>query len=246
MSEVTTQFSTGAQRSADANALRFDLIHPVAMLRLAETYAEGALKYGGENWERGMPVHDLLNHLLTHVYLFLAGDRSEPHLAHAAWGAMAAIVSHELTPELNEGHLRDPGCVLGPDIIERLDEFKAAKEAAIAAGTWMTIGPQDSGYVGRIKRQRAEAVEAALDEQIASLQADEPVPTREIAEGDTVLVLRNTWDAPKPTNENLLLEPGDLIQAYRVSKSSKSVAYRAVSGIHYHLPIEDVQLMETR
>ena len=57
-----------------------------------------------------MPVHDLLNHALRHVYLYLSGDRSEAHLPHAAWGLLAAIHSETLWPHLNAHTLRGPGC----------------------------------------------------------------------------------------------------------------------------------------
>lgn len=105
------QFDTGAVRSRDADATRYDLISPIAMEALAATYAEGAEKYSEFNWERGLPAHDLLNHTLRHIYKFLSGDRSEPHLPHAAWGIMAAIHSHAMWPELNAPHLRSAGCV---------------------------------------------------------------------------------------------------------------------------------------
>lgn len=106
MSEELTKFPTGTVRSTDANNERWDLISPIGLKAVAETCAEGAAKYGDFNWENGMPVHDLLNHALRHQYLFLSGDRSEPHLAHAAWGLLAAIHSLELWPQLNEGKLR--------------------------------------------------------------------------------------------------------------------------------------------
>jgi hypothetical protein len=107
---TTAKFGTGAVRSSDVEEFRYDLISPIGLREVARACAEGAEKYGDWNWERGMPVHDLLNHVLAHVYKFLAGDRSEPHLGHAAWGMLAAIHSHELWPELNEGNLREPGC----------------------------------------------------------------------------------------------------------------------------------------
>lgn len=106
----TVRFATGAVRSSDAEATRYDLISPIGLEAVARTCAEGAAKYGDWNWEKGMPVHDLLNHALRHVYRHLAGDRSEPHLAHAAWGLLAAIHSDELWPHLNEATLRGPGC----------------------------------------------------------------------------------------------------------------------------------------
>jgi hypothetical protein len=106
----TVKFTTGAVRSSDAEATRYDLISPIGLEAVARTCAEGAAKYSDYNWERGMPVHDLLNHALRHIYRYLAGDRSEEHLPHAAWGLLAAIHSEALWPELNAGTLRGPGC----------------------------------------------------------------------------------------------------------------------------------------
>jgi hypothetical protein len=108
--EGTVRFATGAVRSSDAEATRYDLISPIGLEAVARTCAEGAAKYGDWNWEAGMPVTDLLNHALRHVYLYLSGDRSEDHLPHAAWGLLAAIHSERLWPELNQGTLRGPGC----------------------------------------------------------------------------------------------------------------------------------------
>jgi hypothetical protein len=89
---------------------RYDLIPREGLNAIAEACHEGALRYSDYNWEQGMPAHDLLNHAIRHIYLFLAGDRSEPHLGHAAWNLLAAIHSHELWTELNDGKLRGPGC----------------------------------------------------------------------------------------------------------------------------------------
>lgn len=111
------RFSTGAVRSSDAEATRYDLISPIGLEAVARTCAEGAAKYGDFNWERGMPVHDLLNHALRHINRYLSGDRSEEHLPHAAWGLLAAIHSEALWPELNAGHLRKCGCRM-PDANE--------------------------------------------------------------------------------------------------------------------------------
>lgn len=108
------RFPIGAERSKDADDTRYDLITPIGLEELARTCNEGANKYGDFNWESGMPVHDLLNHALRHIYKYLSGDRSEPHLAHAAWNVLAAIHSDRLWPHLNRGHLRLPGCLPPP------------------------------------------------------------------------------------------------------------------------------------
>ena len=107
MTEARHKYDTGAVRSADCDAVRYDLISPLALRALAETYHEGAQKFGPYNWENGMPVSDLLNHAIAHIYNFLNGDRSEDHLGHAAWNVLGAIHSHEKWPELNAGKLRD-------------------------------------------------------------------------------------------------------------------------------------------
>jgi hypothetical protein len=107
---TTDKFGTGAVRSKDAENVRYDLISPIAMEALAETYAEGSLKYDDFNWEKGMPAHDMLNHALRHIFRFLSGDRSEPHLPHAMWNLGAAIHSLALWPHLNAGTLRGEGC----------------------------------------------------------------------------------------------------------------------------------------
>jgi hypothetical protein len=107
---TTAKFGTGAIRSATFEEFRYDLVSPIGLREVARACAEGAEKYGDWNWEKGMPVHDLLNHAIAHIYGFLSGDRSEPHLGHAAWNLLAAIHSHELWPQLNDGHLRGNGC----------------------------------------------------------------------------------------------------------------------------------------
>ncbi len=109
MNEELTGFITGAVRSADRAKQRYDLISPIGLRRLAETCHEGAVKYSDFNWEKGMPINDILNHAIAHLYQFLSGDRSEDHLAHAAWNCFAAMHSEELWPSLN-GNLRQDGC----------------------------------------------------------------------------------------------------------------------------------------
>ncbi len=93
-------FPSGAIRSSDAESTRYDLISPIGLRRLAETYAYGARKYGDDNWLKGIPASDLFNHAVRHLYLWLAGDRSEDHLAHSVWNIMAIMHFEEMRPEL--------------------------------------------------------------------------------------------------------------------------------------------------
>lgn len=104
------EYASGAVRSADCDAVRYDLISPIGLRALAKTYAEGAEKFGAHNWENGMPVSDLLNHAIAHLFKFLEGNQDEDHLGHAAWNILGAIHSLEQWPELNNGNLRGPNC----------------------------------------------------------------------------------------------------------------------------------------
>ena len=42
----------------------------------------------------------MLNHAIRHAYLWLAGDDSEDHLAHAAWNLLAVCHFEEAMPEM--------------------------------------------------------------------------------------------------------------------------------------------------
>jgi hypothetical protein len=94
-------FATGAVRGTDRDGQRYDLIPHVGLRRLAETCAEGAVKYGEGNWLKGIPSSDLLNHALAHVHAYAAGDRGEDHLAHAAWNLFVVMHNEERRPDLH-------------------------------------------------------------------------------------------------------------------------------------------------
>ncbi len=99
-------FATGAIRcegvAGDTKPTRYDLLSPIAIRRVAETYAEGAAKYNDHNWRAGMPFSSTINHCLAHIYQYLKGDTTEDHLAHAAWNLFALMHFEETHPEQND------------------------------------------------------------------------------------------------------------------------------------------------
>jgi hypothetical protein len=105
------EFETGAVRGTDAGSVRYDLITPIGLKAVAEAYAEGVRKFGAYNAEKGIPVLDLINHAIRHLYLYLSGDRSEDHLGHAGWNVLMAKHSEVAWPDLNAGTLRREGCL---------------------------------------------------------------------------------------------------------------------------------------
>lgn len=100
MTEAVQTFASGAVRGTDASDVRFDLITPIGLRRLAETCAEGSKKYGDHNWEKGIPASEMLNHAIRHVYLWIQGDDTEDHLAHAAWNILGVCHFEEAMPEM--------------------------------------------------------------------------------------------------------------------------------------------------
>jgi len=84
-------FDTGSVRDTNIGKGRFDLIAPYAMLRLAEHYENGALKYGDRNWELGQPLSRYLDSAMRHLTKVLMGLEDEDHLCAAAWNLLAVI-----------------------------------------------------------------------------------------------------------------------------------------------------------
>ncbi len=120
----TTKFATGAVRSSDVSDYSFTSLPMVGLLALARTAGEGAAKYGRYNYLQGLPVHDLLDHAFRHIVMYTAGDRSEPHLAHAAWGLLVATQEEALNPNANEEHMLGPGSTIGEAMKRHMTEQK--------------------------------------------------------------------------------------------------------------------------
>lgn len=69
----------------------FDAVDPLAMFAMCKVLKEGRETHGNdENW-RKIPIKEHLNHLLIHVYAYLAGDQQDEHLSHAMCRAMFAL-----------------------------------------------------------------------------------------------------------------------------------------------------------
>lgn len=90
------EFKTGAVRDTHEGKGRYDLISVIFKRRLARHTAEGALKYGERNWEKGMPLSRCLDSAMRHLDNFLEGDDEEDHLAAAAWNLMVMIHVEEM------------------------------------------------------------------------------------------------------------------------------------------------------
>ena len=89
------EFDTGAVRDMQEGKGRCDLLPPLALLRLAKHFEEGAKKYGERNWEKGIPISSFIDSALRHVFKYMAGKQDEDHLIAAVWNLIAAIETEE-------------------------------------------------------------------------------------------------------------------------------------------------------
>lgn len=67
---------------------------------MAETQAEGNVKYGYGNWQKGIPVSNLLSHAIEHILKLQNGDGGENHLGHALWNLEKAAHFIATRPDL--------------------------------------------------------------------------------------------------------------------------------------------------
>ena len=86
----TVTYANGASESK--TELRFDLIPPDEIATIAKVLGQGAIKYGEDNW-KALPTWTHLNHALQHIFAFLANDKSDDHLSHAATRLIFAMWS---------------------------------------------------------------------------------------------------------------------------------------------------------
>lgn len=86
-------FENEAGGKQSASLYRCDLLPPQACLRVAAVLKHGADKYGPRNWT-AIPVDDHVNHAMTHLLAYLAGDDQDDHLGHAACRMLMALETH--------------------------------------------------------------------------------------------------------------------------------------------------------
>lgn len=89
---------------ADTGKLRFDLIPPTPLMKLAEVYTIGANKYSDRNWEKGLSWGRIFAAMMRHAWKWWRGETHDPedgqhHLASVAWCAFALMEYEGTYPE---------------------------------------------------------------------------------------------------------------------------------------------------
>jgi hypothetical protein len=90
-SGVRQEFPTGSVRDTNIGKGRFDLMPPYALLRLAQHYENGAIKYKSRNWELGQPLSRYLDSAIRYIMKILMGLDDEDHFSAVCWNILAIV-----------------------------------------------------------------------------------------------------------------------------------------------------------
>jgi len=89
------EFNTGAKKQASAGKGTPVLFPPDAYLEISKHFEEGAFNcgYGPRNWEKGIPLSELINSLERHIAQEKMGLIDERHDRALAWNAVVYLAT---------------------------------------------------------------------------------------------------------------------------------------------------------
>ncbi len=87
------EFSTGAERQTAEGKGTPVLVPGDAILEVAKHFENGVEIYGARNWEKGIPLSEILNSLERHLQQEKMGLTDEPHDRALAWNAMVYLAT---------------------------------------------------------------------------------------------------------------------------------------------------------
>lgn len=61
------------------------------LLETSKHFEQGAIKYGENNWQKGLPVNCYLDSAIRHYLKWRRGDKDEPHDRAFCWNIMCCI-----------------------------------------------------------------------------------------------------------------------------------------------------------
>lgn len=71
-----------------------------AVLEVAKHFEDGAVKYGDNNWQKGIYLHCYIDSAIRHYFKHRRGDQDEPHNRAFMWNILCAIWTHRNKPEM--------------------------------------------------------------------------------------------------------------------------------------------------
>lgn len=113
-----TDYTTGAVRDTGGKG-RMDLLPMCALIRISRHMEDaimpdpetGASHYPERNWEKGLPMHSMIDSAFRHLAKYVDGQTDEDHLCAAATNLLMAMWMEEKHPEMQDIPSRRPGMV---------------------------------------------------------------------------------------------------------------------------------------
>ena len=111
-----TNFETGAVRDTGGKG-RMDLLPMCALLRISKHMEDALTHYPERNWEKGLPMHSMIDSAMRHLAKYMDGQTDEDHLSAAATNLLMAMWTEEKRPDLQDIPARlhktdDTSCVI--------------------------------------------------------------------------------------------------------------------------------------
>ncbi len=91
--EPERKFNSGAKRQAAAGKGTPVLFPGDAYLDICKHFEDGAVHYGGRNWERGLPLSSYIDSLERHIAQEKMGLTDESHDRAIAWNAICYLAT---------------------------------------------------------------------------------------------------------------------------------------------------------
>lgn len=96
-----TNFETGAVRDTGGKG-RMDLLPMCALIRISKHMEDALTHYPERNWEKGLPMHSMLDSALRHLVKYMDGQTDEDHLCAAATNLLMALWTEEKQPDMQD------------------------------------------------------------------------------------------------------------------------------------------------
>lgn len=95
------KFETGAVRDTGGKG-RMDLLPMCALLRVSRHMEDALTHYPERNWEKGLPIHSMVDSAFRHLAKYVDGQTDEDHLCAAATNLLMAMWTEEKRPEMQD------------------------------------------------------------------------------------------------------------------------------------------------
>ena len=95
------KYNTGAVRNTGGKG-RCDLLPACSLLRIAKHMENSLSNYPERNWEKGLPMHSMIDSAMRHILKYIDGQTDEDHLAAAATNLLMALWTEEKKPDMQD------------------------------------------------------------------------------------------------------------------------------------------------